>query len=185
MASSATWWDAKPTVLLCQCWRSQRNIGINSTSHILRRNARKDQRLHLNFRINSLGIPKQACKAVSRIISASSCSAYHCYIISSPLPRFYIVLNKFIHAIPFSLCMDLWLICIHSGCGRYYIGRCQNPENWAPWKGALFNFKVPKLSHILGKWYVVKHNCVIWGVFNDHIMNNYMFRHVLAIFRLS
>ena len=31
----------------------------------------------------------------------------------------------------------------------------------------------------LGKWYVVKHNCVTWGVFNDYIMNNYMFRPVL------
>jgi len=37
----------------------------------------------------------------------------------------------------------------------------------------------------VGKLYVVKHNCVIWGVFNDYIMDNYMFRPVLAIFRLS
>ena len=37
----------------------------------------------------------------------------------------------------------------------------------------------------LGKLYVVKHNCVTWGVFNDYIMDNYMFRPVLAIFRLS
>jgi len=33
--------------------------------------------------------------------------------------------------------------------------------------------------------YVVKHTCVTWGVFNDYIMANYMFRPVLAIFRLS
>jgi len=38
---------------------------------------------------------------------------------------------------------------------------------------------------ILGKFYVVKHNCVICGVVNDYIMDNYMFRPVLAIFRLS
>ena len=37
----------------------------------------------------------------------------------------------------------------------------------------------------LGKLYVVKHNCGTWGVFNDYIMDNYMFRPVLAIFRLS
>jgi len=37
----------------------------------------------------------------------------------------------------------------------------------------------------LGKLYVVKHSCVTWGVFNDYIMDNYMFRSVLAIFRLS
>ena len=37
---------------------------------------------------------------------------------------------------------------------------------------------------ILGKFYVVKHNCVICGVVNDYIMDNYMFRPVLAIFRL-
>jgi len=37
----------------------------------------------------------------------------------------------------------------------------------------------------LGKWYVVKHSCVTWGVFNDYIMNNYMFRPVLIILRLS
>ena len=43
---------------------------------------------------------------------------------------------------------------------------------------------IRKLKVILGKWYVVKHNCVIWGVFNDYIMKNYMFRPVLAIFRL-
>jgi len=34
-----------------------------------------------------------------------------------------------------------------------------------------------------GKLYVVKHNCVTWGVFNDYIMDNYMFRPVLVIFR--
>jgi len=28
-------------------------------------------------------------------------------------------------------------------------------------------------------------HCVTWGVFNDYIMDNYMFRPVLAIFRLS
>jgi len=37
----------------------------------------------------------------------------------------------------------------------------------------------------LGKLYVVKHNRVTWGVFNDYMMNNYMFRPVLVIFRLS
>ena len=37
----------------------------------------------------------------------------------------------------------------------------------------------------LGKMYVVKHNCITWGVFNDYIMGNYMFRPVLATFRLS
>jgi len=37
----------------------------------------------------------------------------------------------------------------------------------------------------LGKLYVVKHNCVTWGLFNNNIMDNYMFRPVLAIFRLS
>jgi len=36
-----------------------------------------------------------------------------------------------------------------------------------------------------GKLYVVKHNCVTWGVFNDYILDNYMFRPVVAIFRLS
>jgi len=38
---------------------------------------------------------------------------------------------------------------------------------------------------VLGKWYVVKHRCVTWGVFNGYIMNSYMFRPVLAVFRLS
>jgi len=37
----------------------------------------------------------------------------------------------------------------------------------------------------LGKLYAVKHNCVTCGVFNDYIMDNYMFRPVLAIFRVS
>jgi len=36
----------------------------------------------------------------------------------------------------------------------------------------------------LGKWYAVKHNCVTWGVFNDYIMDNYMFRPVLAILQV-
>jgi len=36
-----------------------------------------------------------------------------------------------------------------------------------------------------GKLYVVKHNCVTRGVFNEYIIDNYMFRPVLAIFRLS
>jgi len=44
---------------------------------------------------------------------------------------------------------------------------------------------IPVVCVKLGKWYVVKHNCVTWGVFNDYIMNNYMFRPVLAIFRLG
>jgi len=44
---------------------------------------------------------------------------------------------------------------------------------------------IPIVCVKLGKWYVVRHNCVILGVFNDYIMNNYMFRPVLAIFRLS
>ena len=35
------------------------------------------------------------------------------------------------------------------------------------------------------KLYVVKHNYITWGVFNDYIMDNYMFRPVLTIFRLS
>ena len=38
---------------------------------------------------------------------------------------------------------------------------------------------------LLGKLYVVKHNRVTWGVFSDYIIDNYMFRPVLAIFRLS
>ena len=37
----------------------------------------------------------------------------------------------------------------------------------------------------LEKWHVVKHNCVTRGVFNDYIMNNCVFRPVLAIFKLS
>jgi len=37
----------------------------------------------------------------------------------------------------------------------------------------------------LGKMYVVKHNCVTLGVCNDYIMDNYMFRPILAIFTLS
>jgi len=36
-----------------------------------------------------------------------------------------------------------------------------------------------------GKWYVAKHNCFTGDVFNDYIRKNYMFRPVLAIFRLS
>jgi len=37
----------------------------------------------------------------------------------------------------------------------------------------------------LGKLYVDQHNCVTWGVFNDYIMNNYVFRPLLTIFRFS
>ena len=37
----------------------------------------------------------------------------------------------------------------------------------------------------VGKLYVVQHNCVTWVVFNDYMMNSYIFRPVLAIFRLS
>jgi len=44
---------------------------------------------------------------------------------------------------------------------------------------------IPVVCVKLGKMYVVKHNCVTWGVFNDYIMDNYMFRPVLVIFRLS
>jgi len=33
--------------------------------------------------------------------------------------------------------------------------------------------------------YVVKHNCATWGVFNDYIMDSYMFRPVLAIFQVN
>jgi len=44
---------------------------------------------------------------------------------------------------------------------------------------------IPVVCVKLGKLYVVKHNCVTRGVFNDYIMDNYMFRPVLAIFRLS
>jgi len=44
---------------------------------------------------------------------------------------------------------------------------------------------IPVVCVKLGKLCVVKHNCVAWGVFNDYIMDNYMFRPVLAIFRLS
>jgi len=45
--------------------------------------------------------------------------------------------------------------------------------------------KIKTYISCFGKLYVVKHSCVTWGVFNDYIMDNYMFRHVLAIFRLS
>jgi len=31
------------------------------------------------------------------------------------------------------------------------------------------------LSTKLGKWYLVKHKCVIWGVFNRYVMNNHIF----------
>ena len=48
-----------------------------------------------------------------------------------------------------------------------------------------YDFWVSRKCVILGKLYVAIHNCVTWGVFNDYIMNNYMFRPVLAIFRLS
>jgi len=44
---------------------------------------------------------------------------------------------------------------------------------------------IPVVCVKLGKLYVVKHNCVTWGVFNDYMMDNYMFRPVLAIVRLS
>jgi len=44
---------------------------------------------------------------------------------------------------------------------------------------------IPVVCVKLGKLYVVEHNCVTWGVFNDYMMNNYLFRHVLAIFRSS
>jgi len=44
---------------------------------------------------------------------------------------------------------------------------------------------IPVACVKLGKLYVVKHNSVTWGVFNDYIMDNYMFWPVLAIFRLS
>jgi len=37
----------------------------------------------------------------------------------------------------------------------------------------------------LGKWLVLKNNCVKWGVFNDYTMKNYMFRLVLAIFNTT
>ena len=41
------------------------------------------------------------------------------------------------------------------------------------------------MTYTIGKWYVVKHNCVTRGVFNDYILNNYIFRPVLPIFVLS
>ena len=44
---------------------------------------------------------------------------------------------------------------------------------------------IPVVCVKLGKLYVVKHNCVTWGEFNDYIMDNYTFRPVLAIFMLS
>jgi len=44
---------------------------------------------------------------------------------------------------------------------------------------------IPVVCVKFGKLFAVIQNCVTGGVFNDYIMDNYMFQAVLAIFNFS